>query len=84
MFRDDTFLARWLSGNLSDSERQEFEENPDYQAYVNLINTINALESPDFDEEKSLQNLREALAEKTTSSRSVAFWPRKWLLWPKK
>lgn len=73
MFRDDTFLARWLSGNLSDSERQEFERNPDYQAYVSLINTIDTLEPPAFDEEKSLQNLRKALAEKTTSSRPVAY-----------
>lgn len=83
MFRDDTFLARWLSGNLSDAERQEFEEAPDYQAYVSLINTLDTLEPPAFDEEKSLQNLRKALAKKTTSSRSVAFFPRKWF-WPKK
>jgi len=76
MFRDDTFLARWLSGNLSDSERQEFEGNPDYQAYVSLKNTIDTLEPPAFDEEKSLQNLRKALAEKTTSSRPVAYLPK--------
>lgn len=76
MFRDDTFLARWLSGNLSDSERQEFEENPDYPAYVSLINTIDTIEPPAFDEEKSLQNLRKALAEKTTSSRPTAYLPK--------
>jgi ferric-dicitrate binding protein FerR (iron transport regulator) len=76
MFRDDTFLARWLSGNLSDSERQEFEGNPEHQAYVSLINTIDTIESPAFDEEKSLQNLRKALAEKTTSSRPVTYLPK--------
>ena len=76
MFRDDTFLARWLSGNLSDSERQEFEGNPEHQAYVSLMNTIDKLEQPAFDEEKSLQNLRKALAEKTTSSRPVTYLPK--------
>lgn len=76
MFRDDTFLARWLSGNLSDSEQQEFERNPDYQAYVSLVNTIDTLKPPAFDEEKSLQNLRKALAENAASSRPLAYLPK--------
>ena len=76
MFRDDTFLARWLSGNLSDSEQQEFKRNPDYQDYVQLINIIETLEVPAFDEEQSLQNLRNSLAEKAASSRPVAYLPK--------
>ena len=44
-------MARWLSGELTESERAEFETSPEYEAYQSLAQGLNAFEKPPFDKE---------------------------------
>ncbi len=46
-FQDDTLLARWLSGALSDAERQVVEQHPDYPVYRRIVEAADRLQLPD-------------------------------------
>lgn len=72
MFRDDTFLARWLSGELSDSEKQEFEQSPEYKDYQQMINTLATLKAPSFNEEKAYRTLHEKTSNQPRRGKSIS------------
>lgn len=46
---NDNFLARWAEGQLSESEKTDFEKTKDFQAYQAILNGTNVLEVPKFD-----------------------------------
>ncbi|MEO1022360.1 MAG: FecR domain-containing protein [Bacteroidota bacterium] len=46
---DDTFLARWLAGELSDEERQAFEESEEFAQFKDISQTTAAFQVPAFD-----------------------------------
>jgi ferric-dicitrate binding protein FerR (iron transport regulator) len=71
MFRDDTFLARWLSGNLSAAEREAFEQNPEYLDYSRLIQYVDKLKTPLFDQDVAFQRLLGKLSPKKATQRPV-------------
>ena len=49
--KDDTIMARWLSGELTKAERAEFEASSEYEAYQRLAQGLKAFEKPPFDKE---------------------------------
>jgi len=51
---DTTFLAKWLSGELSDSELKEFESSSEYQEYLAITKALEHAEFPDYDVEANL------------------------------
>jgi len=51
-YSDETFLARWLNGDLDAKEMVEFEKSKDYQKYITIINKIDTLASPAYNKEK--------------------------------
>ncbi|MCZ4693455.1 DUF4974 domain-containing protein [Ancylomarina euxinus] len=56
-FTDDTFLARWLNGELSDEEVKAFEKTKDFHSYKKIAETSALLEAPFFDKKKAFQAL---------------------------
>ena len=48
---DDTFLARWLVGNLSDKELDEFKNSQDFALYEKIASSSTKFKEPDFDAE---------------------------------
>ncbi len=56
-FTDDTFLARWLDGKLSDVELEAFEKRGDFHSYKKIVDTANMLKAPAFDTEKAFKAL---------------------------
>ncbi|MEO0899154.1 MAG: FecR family protein [Bacteroidota bacterium] len=42
-YQDDTFLARWLSGDLTEEERKEFEASEDYAELTRVLKGIDQL-----------------------------------------
>ncbi len=60
---NDTFLARWLSNDLSAEELQEFENSEDYAKYVQITETLETAEVAEFDLEKNLQATRVKISE---------------------
>ncbi|UJH67369.1 FecR family protein [Allomuricauda sp. SCSIO 65647] len=49
--KDDTIMARWLSGELTEAERAEFEASSEYEEYQRLAMGLKAFQKPDFDKE---------------------------------
>lgn len=56
-FSDDTFLARWLAGQLKEEEQKNFEERDDYADFNKIIEEVEDLDIPAFSEEHSWQKL---------------------------
>lgn len=64
MHFDDTFLARWLAGTLTEAELEAFRQSPDYADYVRLREGLAKLSPPDFSTELSWPLLRAKLPAK--------------------
>lgn len=69
-FPDDTFLARWMAGTLTEKERETFEAQAEFADYQRIIEQIEQLKIPDFDEAKALKYIREEKQEKVTRKTS--------------
>ena len=58
-FSDDTLLARWLSGELSETEEQELRQHPDFKLYERIASTATSTAIPNYNEEKQLDVLHQ-------------------------
>ena len=78
MHFDDTFLARWLAGTLTEAELEAFRQSPDYADYVRLREGLARLSPPVFSTEKSWPLLRAKLPAKAPAPAIPAFriWRR--------
>ncbi len=47
--KDDTILARWLAGELTSEELQEFKATDEYAQYESIVQGLDRLEKPSFD-----------------------------------
>lgn len=52
---NDIFLAKWLSGELSHEELDEFKKSSDYSDYKQIIETMDRAELPAYDEQENLK-----------------------------
>lgn len=57
LLSDETFLARWLSGDLTKEEAAAFEAHPDRAHYERLAQTGSQLQPPAYDPEAELVRL---------------------------
>ncbi len=57
--KDDTFLARWLSGDLNKEELEKFQKSDDFLAYKDLEKGIAYLREPKFDVEQNFELQKE-------------------------
>ncbi len=53
------YLAKWLSGELSDEELAEFKKSDEYASYKKLKEVSSTLEAPEFNVNQSLERLKE-------------------------
>ena len=44
--KDDTIMARWLAGELTDAESAEFEASETYAEYLRLQQHLEGIEKP--------------------------------------
>ncbi|MEM9077089.1 MAG: FecR domain-containing protein [Bacteroidota bacterium] len=49
--KDDTIMARWLAGELTEAELTEFEASSEYVEYQKLASGLRAFQKPEFDKE---------------------------------
>jgi len=75
-YSDDTFLARWLNGDLEDNEQSKFEKSEDYQKYVTIIDKIDTLESLDYNNKEKIYN---AIKDSTIDNDNVIRFVPKWV-----
>ena len=64
--KDETFLARWMNGELSASELEAFKKHPDFQTYEKIIFKSDKLAAPPYDKQKLLQKVKDNLEQKST------------------
>lgn len=50
-------LAKWLAGEMTESELQAFEKSPEFNTYNKIKEVSSKMEAPAFDTEKSYQNI---------------------------
>ena len=73
---NDTFIARWLSGELSPAELEEFKSSPDYEAYVKTSQALDDFEVGEYDAEAALSQLKAKLpsSEKENKRKIIPLW----------
>jgi len=71
---NDTYLAKWLSGEMSDEQLMEFKKTPAYADYKFLIDVTDGLQTPDYDQQKNfnatLEKINTQQEEKITKVRA--------------
>lgn len=70
-YPDDTFLARWLNGELSESEMQEFSGTEDQSELERLLLGVGKLAPQTFEEERLIAQIKQRIAQKQDSKRKV-------------
>lgn len=55
--KDDTIMARWLAGRLTEAERAEFEASSEYEEYQRLTEGLKAFKKPTYDKEALREKL---------------------------
>jgi transmembrane sensor len=69
-------LAKWLAGEMTESELKAFQETAEYTTYAQIAHYSDTLKTPLFDEEEMYQNI--ITTEKSTP-KVVSFYQSKWL-----
>lgn len=54
----ENYLAKWLNNELTDAELTEFKKTPEYASCQRIIEQAAALQQPDFDPEKALEEVQ--------------------------
>ncbi|MBP2832340.1 FecR family protein [Aquimarina sp. U1-2] len=72
--KDDIFLSRWINGELSEKELNEFRSHPEYTHYKKIITGVDALHPKQYDIEKELADLKSKRNFKKSSS-TIKLWP---------
>lgn len=57
-FSDDTLLARWLSGELSEAELQQLQSRPDFADFQRIAEAGSRLQVPEYDAATELTRLQ--------------------------
>lgn len=60
-FKDDTFLAKWLNGQLSEEELANFEAREDFDIYKKIADTTADFELPQTDKSSGWADLQERI-----------------------
>ncbi len=68
-FNDETLLARWLSGELTEAERKEVEQHPDFERWRRIARAAEQLQPPPYDQRAAWERLRAAAASKKRRSK---------------
>ncbi len=63
-FKDDTFLAEWISDKLTSAELEAFKSHPDYEAYRKIKKASQELSFSEYDVDKALHNLKQNIPSK--------------------
>jgi transmembrane sensor len=72
---DNYTLAKWLAGELSESELQAFEGSSEFDIYQKIANYSSQLEAPAFDENKLYDKI---VSTKKESAKVIAFHQTMW------
>ncbi len=66
------YLAKWLSGELTPEELQEFKKSEAYATYVKIAEASSKFKAPDFDSKKALEQLKASRLQKPKQSKVIS------------
>ncbi len=69
-------LAKWLAGEMSESELIAFQNTPEYATYAKIAEYSSQLKAPDFDADLLYQN---TISQKKSALKVVPFYQSKWM-----
>lgn len=58
---DETFLARWLAGELSEEESEQFENSEEYQDFLQISTMTNSFTLPAYETEAELSRFKDRI-----------------------
>jgi ferric-dicitrate binding protein FerR (iron transport regulator) len=70
---EETFLAQWLEGNLTDTELKKCISEADYNAYLKLRKGLDALDQLNASTEDTFNKIQQKIANKKTRIRKLYF-----------
>ena len=73
-YTDETFLAKWLSGELSETERLAFEKTPEYKQYAKIAEKSEQFEMPEFQQDKVYTQIQEHTQKKQKVRKLIPNW----------
>ena len=71
---DDTFLARWIAGELSDEERITFEKTDAYKQFRIINNEAQNIEALHIDVEAALETTKQKIQSKKRKPKVITLW----------
>lgn len=69
-------LAKWLAGEMTESEQKTFQETPEYATYIKIVNYSSLLNTPVFNENDMYENI---IVNQKPSPKVISFYKSKWL-----
>ena len=60
-YSDESFLARWVSGDLTSEELKAFKTSPDYEEFVRINKVSQKLSPPQFNKAEVFNNLQKQI-----------------------
>ncbi len=74
-WESDTFLARWLNGELSSDELKEFEQSEEFAKFQKIKEATENLETASYDEEEEFRKLLGRIEEKKAKPKQFRIQP---------
>lgn len=75
---EETFLAQWLEGNLSDTELKNRISKADYNVYLKLLKGLEASDQLNASTEDSFNKIQQKIANKNKKSPIFKLHPVRW------
>lgn len=71
---DDSFLGRWIAGELSEEERIAFEKTDVYKQFDIINKEAQLLDGPEIDVESALKTVKDKLAAQPKKGKLIRLW----------
>ncbi|AUP79409.1 FecR family protein [Flavivirga eckloniae] len=78
-FLDDTFLARWVSGDLSAEELEAFKKSSDYNKFNKINEAAEKLKAPTYNKQDVFSKLQERLEVEKANKKTEKHIMPKWV-----
>ncbi|WP_298893811.1 FecR family protein [uncultured Psychroserpens sp.] len=71
---DDTFLGRWIAGELSEEELIAFKSTKTYKQFKLINIESQLLSGPDIDVERALREVKQKLKQNKAKTKTIRLW----------
>ncbi|MEL6670856.1 MAG: FecR domain-containing protein [Bacteroidota bacterium] len=75
---DETFLSRWLNGELTEAEKQTFEADPEYASYVATAQALQPFEVAPYQEKAELEKVMQRIKTQPEKAAKTVPFRRNW------